>query len=132
MNIVLSWFQCSARTLKNISEMFYYAQKAVLHPTAAVYNPEEKEVCTLLLSCLSVVNFKPWTVLLCEDRDITLSMYSSQVKPFWNDWMKFYGYSVSSVHLFNLMGNCLYKALDIHSWFYLKTGPELQAACTLN
>jgi hypothetical protein len=37
-------FQCSARTLKNISEMFYYAQKAVLHPTAAVYNSEEKEV----------------------------------------------------------------------------------------
>jgi hypothetical protein len=24
--------------------MFYYAQKAVLHPTAPVYNPEEKEV----------------------------------------------------------------------------------------
>ncbi|OWF40098.1 Mitochondrial Rho GTPase 1 [Mizuhopecten yessoensis] len=36
--------ECSARTLKNISEMFYYAQKAVLHPTAAVYNPEEKEL----------------------------------------------------------------------------------------
>ena len=38
------WFQCSARTLKNISEVFYYAQKAVLHPTAPVYNPEDKEV----------------------------------------------------------------------------------------
>lgn len=37
-------FQCSARSLKNISEVFYYAQKAVLHPTAPVYNPEEKEV----------------------------------------------------------------------------------------
>ena len=37
-------FQCSARTLKNISEVFYYAQKAVLHPTAPVYNPEDKEV----------------------------------------------------------------------------------------
>lgn len=36
--------ECSARTLNNISEMFYYAQKAVLHPTAAVYNPEEKEL----------------------------------------------------------------------------------------
>lgn len=40
----MSYFQCSAKTLKNISEMFYYAQKAVLHPTAPVYNPEEKEV----------------------------------------------------------------------------------------
>ncbi|XP_048256694.1 mitochondrial Rho GTPase 1-like isoform X1 [Haliotis rufescens] len=36
--------ECSARTLKNISEVFYYAQKAVLHPTAPVYNPEEKEL----------------------------------------------------------------------------------------
>jgi Ras family protein T1 len=29
--------ECSARTLKNISEMFYYAQKAVLHPTAPLF-----------------------------------------------------------------------------------------------
>lgn len=36
--------ECSARSLKNISEVFYYAQKAVLHPTAPVYNPEEKEL----------------------------------------------------------------------------------------
>lgn len=40
--------ECSAKTLKNISELFYYAQKAVLHPTAAVYNSEEKE---LTLQC---------------------------------------------------------------------------------
>ena len=44
------FFQCSARTLKNISEVFYYAQKAVLHPTAPVYNPEDKEVSGAL-SC---------------------------------------------------------------------------------
>lgn len=37
-------FQCSAKTLKNISEVFYYAQKAVLHPTAPLYLPEEKEL----------------------------------------------------------------------------------------
>ena len=42
--ILVLFFQCSAKTLKNISELFYYAQKAVLHPTAAVYNSEEKEV----------------------------------------------------------------------------------------
>ncbi|GFR86259.1 mitochondrial Rho GTPase [Elysia marginata] len=36
--------ECSAKTLKNISEVFYYAQKAVLHPTAPVYNPDEKEL----------------------------------------------------------------------------------------
>jgi Ras family protein T1 len=36
--------ECSAKTLKNISEVFYYAQKAVLHPTAPLYLPEEKEL----------------------------------------------------------------------------------------
>ena len=28
--------ECSARNLKNISEMFYFSQKAVLHPSAPV------------------------------------------------------------------------------------------------
>jgi len=36
--------ECSARTLRNISEMFYYAQKAVLHPTAPLYMAEEREL----------------------------------------------------------------------------------------
>uniref|UniRef100_A0AAQ5XHK2 Ras homolog family member T1a n=1 Tax=Amphiprion ocellaris TaxID=80972 RepID=A0AAQ5XHK2_AMPOC len=36
--------QCSAKNLKNISELFYYAQKAVLHPTGPLYCPEEKEL----------------------------------------------------------------------------------------
>uniref|UniRef100_A0A8C9W597 Ras homolog family member T1a n=1 Tax=Scleropages formosus TaxID=113540 RepID=A0A8C9W597_SCLFO len=36
--------ECSAKNLKNISELFYYAQKAVLHPTGPLYCPEEKEV----------------------------------------------------------------------------------------
>lgn len=36
--------QCSAKNLKNISELFYYAQKAVLHPTAPLYDPEAKQV----------------------------------------------------------------------------------------
>nr|XP_046160338.1 mitochondrial Rho GTPase 1-A isoform X1 [Oncorhynchus gorbuscha] len=33
--------ECSAKNLKNISELFYYAQKAVLHPTGPLYCPEE-------------------------------------------------------------------------------------------
>ena len=37
-------FQCSARTLLNISEMFYYAQNAVLHPTAPIYVTDKQEV----------------------------------------------------------------------------------------
>ncbi|OCT64494.1 mitochondrial Rho GTPase 2 isoform X1 [Xenopus laevis] len=36
--------ECSAKNLKNISEVFYYAQKAVLHPTAPLYDPEEKQL----------------------------------------------------------------------------------------
>lgn len=36
--------ECSARTLKNISEMFYYAQKAVLHPTSPIYSVENTDV----------------------------------------------------------------------------------------
>ena len=32
--------ECSARKLRNISEVFYYAQKAVLHPTAPLYSPD--------------------------------------------------------------------------------------------
>lgn len=39
-----SSFKCSAKNLKNISELFYYAQKAVLHPTAPLYDPEDKQV----------------------------------------------------------------------------------------
>uniref|UniRef100_A0AAY4ALB4 Mitochondrial Rho GTPase n=1 Tax=Denticeps clupeoides TaxID=299321 RepID=A0AAY4ALB4_9TELE len=36
--------ECSAKNLKNISELFYYAQKAVLHPTGPLYCPEQKEM----------------------------------------------------------------------------------------
>lgn len=39
-----SCVECSAKTLHNITEMFYYAQKAVLHPTAPLYNIEEEDV----------------------------------------------------------------------------------------
>lgn len=47
--IALAWlyavvFQCSARSMKNISEMFFYAQKAVLHPTAPLYDADKKEL----------------------------------------------------------------------------------------
>ncbi|XP_041134028.1 mitochondrial Rho GTPase 2-like isoform X2 [Polyodon spathula] len=45
--------ECSAKNLKNISELFYYAQKAVLHPTAPLYDPEEKELRPLCVQALS-------------------------------------------------------------------------------
>ena len=39
--------ECSARNLKNISELFYFAQKAVLHPSAPLWNYNEKDVIRL-------------------------------------------------------------------------------------
>ncbi|XP_023709207.1 mitochondrial Rho GTPase isoform X3 [Cryptotermes secundus] len=36
--------ECSARTLKNISEMFYCAQKVVLHPVPPLYNVDQQEL----------------------------------------------------------------------------------------
>lgn len=41
---VESCIECSAKTLKNISEMFYYAQKAVLHPTSPLFIMENQDV----------------------------------------------------------------------------------------
>ena len=34
--------ECSAKTVFNISEVFYFAQKAVLHPTPPLYDPTER------------------------------------------------------------------------------------------
>ncbi|KAJ3608447.1 hypothetical protein NHX12_025494 [Muraenolepis orangiensis] len=45
--------ECSAKNLKNISELFYYAQKAVLHPTAPLYDPEVKQLKPQCVSALS-------------------------------------------------------------------------------
>lgn len=36
--------ECSAKTMKNISEIFYYAQKAVVYPIKPLYNAEDKEL----------------------------------------------------------------------------------------
>lgn len=36
--------ECSAKTMKNISEVFHYAQKAVLHPTSPLFTFKDKEL----------------------------------------------------------------------------------------
>lgn len=36
--------ECSAKTMKNISEIFYYAQKAVIYPTHQLYISEDREL----------------------------------------------------------------------------------------
>jgi hypothetical protein len=33
--------ECSAKTPLNVSEVFYFAQKAVLHPTAPLYDSRD-------------------------------------------------------------------------------------------
>ncbi|XP_043970051.1 mitochondrial Rho GTPase 1-A-like isoform X1 [Gambusia affinis] len=45
--------ECSAKNLKNISELFYYAQKAVLHPTGPLYCPEKKDMKPLCVKALT-------------------------------------------------------------------------------
>lgn len=56
--------ECSAKTLSNISELFFYAQKAVLHPTAPLYSSESKYLTDKCLKALARI-FK-----LCdEDND---------------------------------------------------------------
>uniref|UniRef100_A0A3Q0T001 Mitochondrial Rho GTPase n=1 Tax=Amphilophus citrinellus TaxID=61819 RepID=A0A3Q0T001_AMPCI len=54
--------ECSAKNLKNISELFYYAQKAVLHPTAPLYDPEDKQ---LKPSCVRALS----RIFYISDRD---------------------------------------------------------------
>jgi len=47
--------ECSARSLKNISELFYYAQKAVLHPTGPLFDAEAKMLTPKAESALARV-----------------------------------------------------------------------------
>ncbi|XP_053200304.1 mitochondrial Rho GTPase 1-like [Panonychus citri] len=43
-NEIETCVECSAKTLKNISELFFYAQKAVLHPTLPLYSSYERDL----------------------------------------------------------------------------------------
>ena len=45
--------QCSAKTLQNLPEVFYYAQKSVLYPTAPVYDDEKKKLTAQCVKCLT-------------------------------------------------------------------------------
>lgn len=77
-----SCVECSAKTLHNITEMFYYAQKAVLHPTAPLYNIEEEDVSggvTFFLCSVLIINVssssltaarEPWHA---SSRSVTLT-----------------------------------------------------------
>ncbi|KAK2509543.1 LOW QUALITY PROTEIN: hypothetical protein MC885_005633 [Smutsia gigantea] len=60
--------ECSAKNLRNISELFYYAQKAVLHPTAPLYDSEAKQLRPACTQALTRI-FR----LLDQDQDQALS-----------------------------------------------------------
>ncbi len=47
--------QCSAKTFKNIPEIFYYAQKSVLYPTQPVYDTDKNELTSQCQACLKRV-----------------------------------------------------------------------------
>ena len=44
---------CSAKTLKNVPEVFYYAQKSVLYPTAPVYDVDSKKLTQQAIKCFT-------------------------------------------------------------------------------
>lgn len=46
---------CSARTLKNVPEVFYYAQKSVLYPTWPCYDVDKKKLTERAIKCLTRV-----------------------------------------------------------------------------
>lgn len=73
-NLVLEYteietcIECSAKSFKNITELFYYAQKSVLYPTIPVYNINLKELTQQCCKCLTRI-FK-----LCDqDNDNVLN-----------------------------------------------------------
>ena len=55
--------ECSAKSLKNIAELFFYAQKAVLHPTSPLYSADERDLTTNCKRALTRI-FK-----ICDDNN---------------------------------------------------------------
>uniref|UniRef100_H3BAP8 Mitochondrial Rho GTPase n=1 Tax=Latimeria chalumnae TaxID=7897 RepID=H3BAP8_LATCH len=73
--------ECSAKNLKNISELFYYAQKAVLHPTGPLYCPEEKEI---VYCCLKWKNRKFWNQNSSRDTVYNVALFNFRLRTCFN------------------------------------------------
>ncbi|CAD7683340.1 unnamed protein product [Nyctereutes procyonoides] len=67
--------ECSAKNLRNISELFYYAQKAVLHPTAPLYNPEAKQLRPACAQALT-------RIFRLSDRDLDQALSDEELNAF--------------------------------------------------
>lgn len=98
--------ECSARNLKNISEMFYFAQKAVLHPSAPLWNYSQKDVMH------GVANSLTFWANFCR----TQSFFS----PPWIDTTSVYQLlcevtlrRIAIIRKFLLMADCLKESLRV-------------------
>ncbi|XP_022372628.1 mitochondrial Rho GTPase 2 isoform X4 [Enhydra lutris kenyoni] len=67
--------QCSAKNLRNISELFYYAQKAVLHPTAPLYDPEAKQLRPACVRALT-------RIFRLSDQDLDQALSDEELNAF--------------------------------------------------
>ncbi|XP_033614376.1 mitochondrial Rho GTPase 2 isoform X10 [Fukomys damarensis] len=67
--------ECSAKHLRNISELFYYAQKAVLHPTAPLYDPETKQLKPKCAQALT-------RIFRLSDQDLDNSLSDEELSAF--------------------------------------------------
>ncbi|XP_072691179.1 mitochondrial Rho GTPase 2 isoform X1 [Canis lupus baileyi] len=73
--VCLHGHQCSAKNLRNISELFYYAQKAVLHPTAPLYDPEAKQLRPACAQALT-------RIFRLSDRDLDQALSDEELNTF--------------------------------------------------
>ena len=55
---LLFFSQCSAKDLHNVPETFYFAQKAVLYPTAPLYSPSDRQVLKQWIDSVNVCNLR--------------------------------------------------------------------------
>ena len=59
--------ECSAKIPLNVSEVFYFAQKAVLHPTAPLYDSREHvRIKVYVQWCLSLIVFTGPETGMCQ------------------------------------------------------------------
>ena len=99
--------ECSAKAMRNISEIFYYAQKAVLYPTHQLYMPETRELTRncrkALMRVFKVCNFQTFcffcilAIWFCDFRRIAVVSLLLLIR------LKFFGkiffFFVRKVHL---------------------------------
>ncbi|PON63932.1 Parvalbumin [Trema orientale] len=67
--------ECSAATLIQVPEVFYYAQKAVLHPTAPLFDQERQ---TLQPRCISALR----RIFMLCDRDMDGALSNAELNEF--------------------------------------------------